>query len=190
MSFHEVRFPANLSFGSVGGPERRTEIVRIQAEFFPRQYVERAFRIAHERVCEGAGLFDRQAARGVDEREFLGFRFRIFLKFVRFQSDLVLEHLALRAHRNEIPRRHGQRAGEQAGHAGGEYRAGTGRRAHHAEDQAGIRHQPVVDAEYRRAQVAAAGAPMPTTDHAYVGGHGVACRGAAVGREPAHFHGG
>jgi uncharacterized protein (TIGR02217 family) len=29
MSFHEVRFPTNLSFGSVGGPERRTEIVTL-----------------------------------------------------------------------------------------------------------------------------------------------------------------
>ena len=29
MSFHEVRFPASLSFGSVGGPERRTEVVTL-----------------------------------------------------------------------------------------------------------------------------------------------------------------
>lgn len=29
MSFHEVRFPASLSFGSVGGPERRTEVVEL-----------------------------------------------------------------------------------------------------------------------------------------------------------------
>jgi uncharacterized protein (TIGR02217 family) len=29
MAFHEVRFPANLSFGSVGGPERRTEVVAL-----------------------------------------------------------------------------------------------------------------------------------------------------------------
>ena len=29
MSFHEIRFPANLSFGSLGGPERRTEIVTL-----------------------------------------------------------------------------------------------------------------------------------------------------------------
>ena len=29
MAFHEVRFPANLSFGSVGGPERRTQIVEL-----------------------------------------------------------------------------------------------------------------------------------------------------------------
>ena len=29
MAFHDVRFPADLSFGSVGGPERRTEIVTL-----------------------------------------------------------------------------------------------------------------------------------------------------------------
>ncbi|MFN3970506.1 MAG: TIGR02217 family protein [Gemmobacter sp.] len=36
MGFHEVRFPANLSFGSVGGPERRTEIVTLQNGFEER----------------------------------------------------------------------------------------------------------------------------------------------------------
>ncbi len=29
MSFHEVRFPVSVSFGSAGGPERRTEIVTL-----------------------------------------------------------------------------------------------------------------------------------------------------------------
>ncbi|MFP4568788.1 TIGR02217 family protein [Rhodosalinus sp.] len=29
MSFHEIRFPPKLSFGSVGGPERRTEVVTL-----------------------------------------------------------------------------------------------------------------------------------------------------------------
>ena len=29
MAFHEIRFPANLSFGALGGPERRTEIVEL-----------------------------------------------------------------------------------------------------------------------------------------------------------------
>ena len=33
MSFHEIRFPANLSFGSVGGPERRTDIVTLANGF-------------------------------------------------------------------------------------------------------------------------------------------------------------
>lgn len=29
MAFHDIRFPANLSFGSLGGPERRTEVVAL-----------------------------------------------------------------------------------------------------------------------------------------------------------------
>ena len=29
MAFHEVRFPVDLSFGAIGGPERRTEIVTL-----------------------------------------------------------------------------------------------------------------------------------------------------------------
>lgn len=36
MNFHEVRFPASLSFGSVGGPERRTEIVTLSNGFEER----------------------------------------------------------------------------------------------------------------------------------------------------------
>ncbi|MFN4156069.1 MAG: TIGR02217 family protein [Paracoccaceae bacterium] len=29
MAFHKIRFPANLSFGSTGGPERRTDVVML-----------------------------------------------------------------------------------------------------------------------------------------------------------------
>lgn len=36
MAFHDVRFPANLSFGSIGGPERRTEIVTLASGFEER----------------------------------------------------------------------------------------------------------------------------------------------------------
>ncbi|WP_128253817.1 DUF2460 domain-containing protein [Falsirhodobacter deserti] len=36
MAFHEIRFPANLSFGSVGGPERRTDIVTLANGFEER----------------------------------------------------------------------------------------------------------------------------------------------------------
>lgn len=36
MAFHEVRFPAGLSFGAVGGPERRTEIVALASGFEER----------------------------------------------------------------------------------------------------------------------------------------------------------
>ena len=36
MAFHDVRFPTKLSFGSVGGPERRTEIVALANGFEER----------------------------------------------------------------------------------------------------------------------------------------------------------
>lgn len=51
MAFHEVRFPANLSFGSVGGPERRTEIVALASGF-----EERNTPWAHSRRRFDAGM--------------------------------------------------------------------------------------------------------------------------------------
>jgi conserved hypothetical protein TIGR02217 len=51
MAFHEVRFPANLSFGSVGGPERRTEIVTLTNGF-----EERNSPWAHSRRSYDAGV--------------------------------------------------------------------------------------------------------------------------------------
>jgi uncharacterized protein (TIGR02217 family) len=51
MSFHEVRFPASLSFGSLGGPERRTDIVTLANGF-----EERNTPWAHSRRRYDAGL--------------------------------------------------------------------------------------------------------------------------------------
>ncbi|OAN68373.1 glycoside hydrolase family 24 [Rhodobacteraceae bacterium EhC02] len=51
MSFHEVRFPASLSFGSLGGPERRTEIVTLA-----NGHEERNTPWAHSRRRYDAGL--------------------------------------------------------------------------------------------------------------------------------------
>lgn len=51
MGFHEVRFPATLSFGSVGGPERRTEIVTLANGF-----EERNSPWAHSRRRYDAGV--------------------------------------------------------------------------------------------------------------------------------------
>lgn len=36
MAFHDVRFPASLSFGSMGGPERRTSVVTLANGFEER----------------------------------------------------------------------------------------------------------------------------------------------------------
>ena len=51
MAFHEVRFPTNQSFGSVGGPERRTEIVTLANGF-----EERNTPWAHSRRRYDAGI--------------------------------------------------------------------------------------------------------------------------------------
>lgn len=51
MAFHDIRFPANLSFGSVGGPERRTEIVSLASGF-----EERNTPWAHARRRYDAGM--------------------------------------------------------------------------------------------------------------------------------------
>jgi uncharacterized protein (TIGR02217 family) len=51
MNFHEVRFPAALSVGSTGGPERRTEIVSLSNGF-----EERNSPWAHSRRRYDAGL--------------------------------------------------------------------------------------------------------------------------------------
>ena len=62
MAFHNVRFPVSLSFGSVGGPERRTEIVALQNGF-----EERNSPWAHSRRRYDAGL----GLRSLDDIETL-----------------------------------------------------------------------------------------------------------------------
>ena len=51
MAFHEVRFPASLSLGAVGGPERRTQIVSLASG-----HEERNTPWAHSRRRYDAGL--------------------------------------------------------------------------------------------------------------------------------------
>ena len=51
MAFHEIRFPASLSFGSMGGPERRTEIVTLA-----NGHEERNTPWAHSRRRYDAGM--------------------------------------------------------------------------------------------------------------------------------------
>ena len=57
MSFHEIRFPSDLSFGSIGGPERRTDIVTLANGF-----EERNTPWAHSRRRYDAGLGMRSLA--------------------------------------------------------------------------------------------------------------------------------
>lgn len=62
MDFHDVRFPASLSFGSVGGPERRTEVVTLANGF-----EERNTPWAHSRRRYDAGV----GMRSLDDIEML-----------------------------------------------------------------------------------------------------------------------
>lgn len=62
MSFHEIRFPASLSFGALGGPERRTEIVTLASG-----HEERNTPWAHARRRYDAGL----GLRSLDDIEVL-----------------------------------------------------------------------------------------------------------------------
>lgn len=62
MSFHEIRFPARLSFGSHGGPERRTDIVTLA-----NGHEERNSPLAHSRRRYDAGI----GMRSLDDIEAL-----------------------------------------------------------------------------------------------------------------------
>lgn len=62
MNFHNERFPASLSFGSIGGPERRTEVVSLANGF-----EERNTPWAHSRRRYDAGL----GLRSLDDVEAL-----------------------------------------------------------------------------------------------------------------------
>ena len=62
MAFHEVRFPVDLSFGALGGPERRTEIVTLANGF-----EERNSPWAHARRRYDAGM----GLRSLDDLEAL-----------------------------------------------------------------------------------------------------------------------
>ena len=56
MNFHEILFPAALSFGSSGGPERRTEVITLASGF-----EERNTTWAHSRRSYDAGIGLRSA---------------------------------------------------------------------------------------------------------------------------------
>lgn len=84
MSFHEVRLPARLAFGSTGGVERRTEIVTLGSGFERRST---PWAQGRRRYLIGANLRsldDMAALTGFFEARrgrLYGFRFRDFADF-------------------------------------------------------------------------------------------------------------
>lgn len=96
MGFHEVRFPTNLSFGSVGGPERRTEIVTLANGF-----EERNTPWAHSRRRYDAGV-GMQSLDDVEELiaffearqgQLCGFRWKDWADFKSSISSGAVDYL-------------------------------------------------------------------------------------------------
>ena len=84
MSFHEVRLPARLAFGSTGGVERRTEIVTLGSGFERRstpwaegrrRYLIGASLRSLDDMATLTGFFEARRGR------LYGFRFRDFADF-------------------------------------------------------------------------------------------------------------
>ncbi len=96
MAFHEVRFPASISLGAVGGPERRTQIVSLASG-----HEERNTPWAHSRRRYDAGL----GLRTLDDIETViaffearqgqlhGFRWKDWADFKSSPASRVVSHL-------------------------------------------------------------------------------------------------
>lgn len=79
MSFHEVRFPANLSFGSLGGPERQTDVVTLANGFEERNTPWQHSRRRYDAGVAMRSLDDIQALIGFFEArrgQIHGFRWK------------------------------------------------------------------------------------------------------------------
>lgn len=93
MNFHDVRFPPSLSFGSVGGPQRRTDVVTLANGF-----EERNTPWAHSRRVYDAGLGmrsmdDLQALTAFFEARYgqmYGFRWKDWADFKSCRSGLAV----------------------------------------------------------------------------------------------------
>ena len=91
MNFHDVRFPPSLSFGSLGGPQRRTDVVTLA-----NGYEERNTPWAHSRRVYDAGLGmrsidDVQALTGFFEArmgQMYGFRWKDWADFKSCASSV------------------------------------------------------------------------------------------------------
>ncbi len=84
MTFHEIRFPTAIAFGSTGGPERKTEIVALGSGYEERNAV---WANSRRRYDVGSGvktLDDLQAVVAFFEARLgrlVGFRFKDFTDF-------------------------------------------------------------------------------------------------------------
>jgi len=127
-----------------GGGPGRTEVIGVETELLAREHVERMLRIENQRTRERAGGREFHAACCIDERQFLCLLFRVLASSSR-SSPIWYSYIS-RCERTET---YSPAAIESAPASrpatplvSTKARIGTG--AGNAEDQAGVRQQPVV----------------------------------------------
>jgi uncharacterized protein (TIGR02217 family) len=84
MTFHEIRFPTAIAFGSTGGPERKTEIVALGSGYEERNAVWASSRRRYDVGSGVRTLDDLQAVVAFFEARLgrlYGFRFKDFADF-------------------------------------------------------------------------------------------------------------
>ena len=119
----------------------------LQSELFACVDLERDLRVAHDRLGDATcvGLLD--AAKPVDGRELSGLVLRVALQLATLDLQLALQEFRLRGHRDVLPRRHREGAGDQARQPGEQDDRRDGVRAGNPEDQRDVGEQAVADAE-------------------------------------------
>jgi uncharacterized protein (TIGR02217 family) len=96
MSFHEVRFPASLSLGAVGGPERRTQIVELASGSEERNT---PWRHSRRRYDAGLGLRTLDDIETViaffeaRQGQLYGFRWKDWADYKSCRASETVSHL-------------------------------------------------------------------------------------------------
>ncbi|PJI92147.1 uncharacterized protein (TIGR02217 family) [Yoonia maricola] len=94
MTFHDVRFPASLSFGALGGPERRTEIVTLANGFEERNTPWAHARRRYDAGCGLRSLDDVEALIAFFEArqgQLIGFRWKDWSDYLSCKPSCAVE---------------------------------------------------------------------------------------------------
>ena len=109
---------ANATNDPTGRPDRRAELVGVEAELLANERVERGHGVPEDAVGDPRRLLGGEALRSVGGGQLglllLGHR----LHLGPLERDLPLEELALALHRDVLAGGHAERAGEQSGDPG------------------------------------------------------------------------
>ncbi len=93
MDFHDIRFPPSLSFGSVGGPQRRTDVVTLANGFDERNTPWAHSRRVYDAGLEMRSIDDVQALTAFFEARFgqmYGFRLKDWADFKSCRSAIAV----------------------------------------------------------------------------------------------------